>query len=379
MTILFAGAIGRLPVGGHAWVQMQYLAGLAALGHEVYYLEDCGPESWVYNWETQQMETTLDYPAGYVRDCLAPIGFGERWMYRAGRRSRGMPVEQLLEVCARADLLIIWAVPLGQWRPEYDRPRRRAFIDVDPGFTQISLANGDGELAGTTGRCEHLFTIAQRMGAPDCPIPDAGRRWHRTVSPVFLEEWPVAGGGDATHFTSVMQWRGFRDVVFNGVPYGQKDREFPKFIDLPRRVRQPFRIALTGAAPENLTARGWDVVEGWAASRTPDSYRRFIQESRAEFGVAKHGYVLMRGGWFSDRTACYLACGRPALLEDTGLADWLPVGEGVVTFRDLDGAVRGVEAVNGDYERHRRGARRIAEEYFDTAKVLPKLLEIATG
>jgi hypothetical protein len=377
LIIIVSGSIGRLPVGGHAWVDMQYLLGLRALGHDVYYLEECGAESWVYNWDAEELTTDLGYPAGYVRDCLGPVGLGGRWVYRAGDRAEGMDPGAFRDVCARADLLLVRAVPLALWREEYGWPRRRAFIDADPGFTQISLESGKPDLAETVARCECLFTVGQNLGAADCPIPAAGRGWRKTVAPVALPHWPVAGDGPATHFTAVMQWRGFRDVTYRGVEYGQKDKEFPKFIDLPRRTPQPFRVALTGAPPEDLVRHGWEVVPGWVPSRTPEAYQAFIRQSRAEFGVAKHGYVRMRGGWFSDRSVCYLASGRPVLVEDTGLVDWLPVGEGVVTFRDLSGAVRGIEAINVDYERHRRAARRLAEQVFAADRVLPPLLEAA--
>lgn len=377
MIIVFSGSIGRFPVGGHAWVQMQYLAGLRALRHEVFYLEDCGEESWVYNWEAEELTTGLAYPAAYVHDCLEPLGLGARWIYRAGEQSTGMGVNEFLEICGQADLLLIWAVPLTRWRDEYGWPRRRAFVDADPGFTQISLANGDPQLAATVERCERLFTVGQRIGAPDCHIPTAGRRWLKTVPPVSLAEWLPTEDGPGTHFTSIMQWRGFRDVAYEGAVYGQKDREFPRFVDLPRLTSQPLRIALTGLAPEELTRHGWEVVPGWRASRTPWSYRAFIQESRAEFGVAKHGYVLMRGGWFSDRSVCYLACGRPVLVQDTGLDDWLPTGEGIVTFRDPQEVLRGIEVINADYDRHGRAARRLAERHFAAERVLPPLLEAA--
>jgi hypothetical protein len=379
VIVIFSGSIGRCGVGGLAWMNMQYLAGLRALGHDVFYLEECGEGSWVYDWEAQQLTTDLAYPAAYVRDCLEPIRLAGRWIYRAGDRAEGMSAEDFRDVCAQADLLIVHAVPVSLWRPEYDRPRRRVFIDVDPGFTQMSLATGNAELAATLGRCELRFTIGQRFGAADCPVPTAGRHWLKTLPPVSLEYWQPAEDGPATHFTTVMQWRGFRDVVHGGVLYGQKDREFPRFAKLPRHTPQPFRVALTGAPPEDLARHGWEVVPGWVPSRTPWSYRRFIQESRAEFGVAKHGYVRMRGGWFSDRSVCYLASGRPVLVQDTGLADWLPTGKGVVTFDDVPGAVRGVEAINADYEGHCRAARRIAEEYFAAERVLPALLDAAMG
>jgi len=175
----------------------------------------------------------------------------------------------------------------------------------------------------------------------------------------------------------VMQWRGFHEVVHDGVRYGQKDAEFPKFMELPRLTPQPLRLALTGAAPDEFEQHGWEVVPGWVPARTPASYRAFVQGSRAEFGVAKHGYVASRAGWFSDRSVCYLASGRPVLVEDTGIADFLPVGEGVLTFDDPDAAAAGIEEINRDYERHRRAARRLAQDYFSADRVLPRLVEEA--
>jgi hypothetical protein len=288
-----------------------------------------------------------------------------------------MSLDDFLEICAQADLLIVRGVPLALWREEYMRPKRRIFIDVDPGFIQIDLVNGHALLTATVNRCEHLFTIGQRIGAADCRIPVSERRWLKTLSPIALSQWPLAPDENTPYFTTIMQWRGFREVSFDGVLYGQKDKEFPKFIDMPQHTTPRFQMALTGASPENLTEHGWEVVPGWIASRTADSYRRFIQDSRAEFSVAKHGYVLMRGGWFSDRSVCYLASGRPVLVEDTGLTDWLPVGKGVVSFKDIAEAVSGIESINADYTGHRRAARKLAEEIFATDRVLPPLLEAA--
>ena len=174
-----------------------------------------------------------------------------------------------------------------------------------------------------------------------------------------------------------MQWHSRREVSFGGVSYGNKDMEFPKFSDLPKRTTQPFRIALTGATPEELSRCGWEVDVGWHTSLTPWAYRDFIGHSRAEFAVAKHGYVLMRGGWFSDRSACYLASGRPVLVQNTGQDEWLATGEGVLTFRDVNEALKGVDEINANYPRHVAAARQIAERYFATEQVLPPLLEKA--
>ncbi len=376
MEIIFAGTIGLSGLGGQAWAVLQYLLGLRALGHEVFYLEDCGRSSWVYIWEKEEWTHELDYPAAYVHSCLEPFGFGDKWIYRDNYRSLGMPLESLQEICSTADLLIMRAVPFWNWRKEYEGPRRRAFIDVDPGFTQITLASGDKGWVEGVARAERRFTFGQRIGIPDCSIPQDGGPWLKTVPPVFLPEWSIGNAG-ARHFTSIIRWQGFRDVTYKGISYGQRDKEFLKYIELPERHAQKFCLAMMGTKPETLRQHGWEVEPGEVISRTPQSYRAFIQASRAEFSVPKNGYVQMRGGWFSDRSVCYLASGRPVLIEDTGLGDWLPVGEGLLTFADLPGAIAGIDQINADYERHRCAARRLAEEYFGSTKVLTSFLDAA--
>jgi hypothetical protein len=377
MVIIFAGALGRFPIGGHAWTELQYLLGLRELGHDVFFLEECGEGSWVYNWETEETTTDLEYPTDYVRTCLDPVGLGERWIYRAGDSCLGMDLEEFREVCARADLFLIRGCAIPLWRPEYDLPRRRIFIDSDPGFTQFSLASGDSDLTETIARCERLFTIGQLIGTDDCPIPTLGRTWVKTVFPVLLSRWHAVKDSDAEYFTSIMQWQSYKDAAYKGNRYGNKASEFPRFIDLPTATRQPFLLALTGGQPQELASHGWATTVGWVASRTPQNYRDFIRSSRAEFGVAKHGYVKSRGGWFSDRSVCYLASGRPTLVQDTGQSAWLPAGEGLVTFRDRSAALNGVEKINADYDHHCRRARALAEEYFSSDAVLTRLLEDA--
>ena len=373
MTVIVSGTIGRSGLGGQAWATLQYLLGFRALGHQVYYLEDCGRSSWVYRWEQEDWTHELDYPAAYVDACLKPFGLGDRWIYRDNYRSLGMPLEEFLGVCDRAELLLLRAVPLWTWRPEYERPRCRAFLDVDPGFTQITLANGDEGWREGVARCDYRFTYGQRLGADDCPIPTDGGPWRKTSPPVFLPEWP-AMDSPATHFTSVMRWQGFKEVTWKGLSYGQRNKEFESYLTLPSLTPQPFHLAQMGIKPEVMEKHGWQVSPGEIVSRTPDTYREFIQQSRAEFSVPKNGYVQMRGGWFSDRSVCYLASGRPVLIEDTGLADWLPLGQGLLTFHNPVEAVAGIARINADYERHRVGARQLAEAVFATDKVLPALL-----
>ena len=375
MKIILAGTIGRSGMGGQAWASLQYLLGFRALGHEVVYLEDCGDTSWVWDWEKEEWNYELDYPAAYVNACLSPFDPAGQWIYRTNMSSRGMELGAFQTFCEEADLLILRAAPLWVWRPEYDRPHRRAFIDVDPGFTQITLANGDKGWLEGVARCEKRFTVGQRIGASDCPAPTTSGPWLKTLPPVYLPEWPLADS-EGTHFTSVMRWQGFKEVTYNGVAYGQRDKEFPAFFELPKATSQKFRIAQMGMKPELLTSHGWEAVPGEKVSRTVDSYRDFISASRGEISVPKNGYVKMRGGWFSDRSVCYLAAGRPVLIEDTGL-DFLPTGEGLVTFTNFPEAVAGIERINENYDQHRRTARALAEKVFATERVLPAFLNAA--
>jgi len=379
MNIIFAGSIGRFPVGGHAWVDIQYLLGLRSLGHAVIYLEECGPESWVYHWEAEQLTTDLNYPTTYLQHSLNEIGFEAQWIYRAGDQAVGMTVAKFREACAEADLLIVRACPISLWRPEYNWPRRRVFIDSDPGFTQIRLINGDPHLNHTIERCDRLFTVGQCVGAANCTVPTVNKSWLTMLPPVSLSHWQFVPDEGATQFTTVMQWHSYAEVIFNGVRYGNKDKELPKFINLPKLTKQPLQIALTGpqSAPESLIEHHWQVVLGWQTTYTPTAYQGFIQNSRAEFGIAKQGYVAMRSGWFSDRSACYLASGRPVLLQDTGIGDRLPIGEGILTFQTSKEALEGITAINTDYAKHRNAARQIVEAFFAAERVLPPLLEAA--
>ncbi len=377
MKILFAGSIGRFPVGGHAWIDLQYLLGLRRLGHEVFYFEDAGEESWVYDWDKQEITSDLSYPSRYIQDCLTPFGFGDRWLYRAGQNAVGFPLTSFLDLCAPADLLIVRGAPLSTWRKEYLWPRRRAFVDVDPGFTQMDLSQDKSKYRETVRHCERLFTIGQRFGAEGCTVPLAGLTWVKTCSPVCLEYWPPATE-PVEAFSTIMQWRSYREVVYQGRSYGNKDKEFGRFLDLPRQTTQPLRIALTGGDPNLLEAHGWHVDPGWTVSRTPATYQAFIQSSRAEFSVAKQGYVATQCGWFSDRSVCFLASGRPVLTQDTGLRDWLPIGQGLFTFSSVAEALKGIGAINADYDAQRRAARNLAEEFFSADRVLTAFLEAAT-
>lgn len=369
MIVVFAGLIGNCGSGGQAWAYMQYLAGLKDLGHDVYYLEDC-PARFV--WDNGHKVTDIDSRAKFIGDCLELIGLEDRWIVRAGDDSKGMAVSDFRDICKQADLLIARANPLSGWREEYSWPRRRAFIDVDPGFTQAAIAKHGSGWAEDLGRFERVFTIGHGIGADDSLIPAAGFTWDKILPPVSLENWHLKNNGMAARFTSIVRLNGpFNDAGC------ERRSSFESFVDLPKGTSQRICLAVRDMEKEYFIRNGWDTTLAEEVARTPKSYQAFIEDSRAEFLVAKTGYVTTRSGWFSDRSVCYLAAGRPVLMQDTGLDDWIPTGEGVVTFTNLAEAIEGIESINSDYERHRAAARRLAEEYFAADRVISKFLDTA--
>lgn len=374
MKIVFAGVIAREPLGGPTWVWLQYLLGFRRLGHEVYFLEESGDWPYVYDFETMESSDDLTRGAAYIEQFLAPFGLGDRWIYRAGERCLGMASSDVLALCNEADLLITLPTSLWAWREEYDAVRARVFLDVDPGFTQLRAAQGDYLICQTLEHCTHFLTYGPGIADGTSPIPRLGLAWQATVPPVVLEEWPLWDGTPGERFTTLMQWSHDPSPELEGEIYGQKNGEFERILDLPRHTAQPLEVALSGGPEERLRAAGWHVVPGWQVSRDPDSYRRYIQAARGELSVAKHGYVKTGCGWISDRTVCFLASGKPALVQETGLSRWLPTGEGLLTFRDHDEALKGLDSINNSYEHHHHVARKLVEEYFASGKVLSRIL-----
>jgi hypothetical protein len=375
VKIIFAGALARDPLGGSVWARLQYILGLRRLGHDVYFLEESGDIPYLY--DVHRMEESNDpVRAGdFVEAALRRFGLEDRWIYRAGNICLGMSVDEVRQLCCEADLLVVWPCDLWCWRPEYDAIPIRALIDIDPGFTQFRALRGDWPIAGAVAHCNVFFTYAHGLNEPDSPIPDLGCRWHSIWPPVYLEEWPVRYDPRAVHFTTVMSWSQDPSPEYQGATYGQKDVELEGILDLPKRLCSPLQIAVSDGPTELLFDHGWRVISALDASRDPDTYRDYIQKARGEFSVAKNGYVMTQCGWVSDRTAVFLASGKPAVVQETGMSRWLPTGEGLLTFDDADEAVTSVERVNTDYHSHCLAARRIAEEWFDSDHVLTNLLE----
>jgi hypothetical protein len=370
VRILFAGIIARYPFGGVTWCSLMYLLGLRALGHEVFYIEDTG--ECVYDPVQNTRSTDPSYGTSYINRALEPYGLGGRWAFvNYDGTYHGHNDETVRRYAAGADLFINLSGGSWFWRDEYARIPRKVFIDSDPAFTQLAIAKAEPWYVQFFQRFDRLFTFGSNIGTPASPVPTGDFVWHKTWQPITVDDW-ATGSPPGDRFSSVMTWQieSFTDVG------GNKDQEFVRFIDLPSRTPQRFELAING--PQKLLREhGWDTVDAMHVSRTPEDYRAFIQRSKGEFGVAKHTYVATHSGWFSDRTECYLASGRPALVQETGWTSHLPNGEGLLAFATPDDAVAGLERINSDYPRHARAAVEIARAYFDARVVLPRLLEVA--
>jgi hypothetical protein len=357
--------------GGATWAVLQYVLGLQRLGCDVILVEQWGGPA--------EGQALAGSPSGsYFRRVVAEFGLEQHAaLLRAGSTETvGLSYERLLEACRTADVLIDVSGLLTDERLTGDIPIR-VYLDLDPGFNQLWQATGiDMRFGGHT----HFVTVGQAIGTQHSEIPACGRDWIPTVPPVVLEHWPVAEGTGTGRFTTIGNWRGYGSVEYKGVQYGQKVHSMRKFMSLPRLTDARFELALAihpGEQPdlEALSENGWELVDPVEVAGTPSRYGQFIRGSYAELGIAKSGYVQSRSGWFSDRSACYLASGRPVLAQETGFSRFLPEGEGLVSFTGLDDAVAGIEEISCDYRLHARRARELAVEHFDSDVVLGRLLE----
>lgn len=379
-VVIVGGALAnKYGNGGGAWERMSWVAGLRRLGFDVFFVEQITPEACVDASGSSTPfadSVNLDWFRFVtqwfgVADCSALV-------YAGGQQCVGMTWHRLLEVAETADLLVNLSGHLTLM-PLLQRVRHKAYIDVDPGFTQFWHADPSTpfELHGH----DSYFTVGENIGTADCTVPTGGIRWRPTRQPVVLEDWPMTTMRECERFTTVASWRGsYGPVQFGGRTYGLKVHEFRKFLELPRWSRQTFEIALDihpGDARDMAALRenGWGIADPRDVAGDPAGFRRYVQESAAEFSVAQGIYVETNSGWFSDRSVRYLASGKPVLVQDTGFGRQLPTGEGLVAFRTLDDAVEGAERIVRDYDKHCRAARAIAEEHFDSDKVLGRLLK----
>ena len=378
IRILLSGMIAGVPrQGGAAWAVLQYLLGLKRLGHEVYVVEPVSKEA----LRPLGASLVCSENAKYFQKVVADFDLnGAAALLLAGTRECvGLSYERLRKIAAQTDLLVDIS---GMLKDEClkEKISARVYLDLDPAFNQLWNAS-DGIDVGFNGHT-HFVTVGESMGQPDCKAPTCGLPWITTKQPIVLSLWPVGDGIHYDALTTIGNWRGYGSIDYQGEFYGQKAHALRQFIELPTVTDERFMMALSIHPDETsdlaaLKANAWKLLDPLQVAGTPSDYRRFIQGSKAEFGIAKSGYVVSRCGWFSDRSVCYLSSGLPLLIQDTGLSDWLPVGQGIITFQDMPEILRGIENIQAGYEQHRRAARKLAEEHFSTQKVLPALLEAA--
>lgn len=375
LTIVVTGMVAAVPYqGGATWAVLQYLLGFRQLGHDIYFIEPLSEVDLRPHGASLADSTN----ARYFGEVTSEFGLGSAaaLLLEGSRETVGLSYRVLEQIARRSDLLINISGRLSD--PALVEPiPLRVYLDLDPAFNQLwQAAQGiDRHFAGHT----HHVTVGPAIGDPACPVPTHGFEWLGILPPVVLDAWPVAERIESDAFTTVANWRGYGSIEHGGIFYGQKVHSLRRFISLPRRSQESFHLALAIHPDEErdlaaLAENGWRLVDPAEVAGTPRHYRRFIQGSRAELGIAKSGYVAARCGWFSDRSACYLASGRPVLAQETGFSRYLPVGEGLVAFTTIDDALGGLEAVRRDYPRHSRVARALAAEYLDAKKVLTELL-----
>ncbi|HVO22584.1 MAG TPA: glycosyltransferase family 1 protein [Candidatus Margulisiibacteriota bacterium] len=387
MKIVVTGLIATYPLGGVGWDYLAYVSGFRRLGHDVFYLEDTG--QWLYDPRAGTFTDDVSFNVAYLADALSRAGesMRTRWALRAPDGTyHGAPRAAVERVCNDADLFL--NVSGACWlRDEYRGARRIAYLDSDPCYSQAKLlaveqgtATEDQAYSVGLIRAHHcFFTFAENINDPSCAIPHCGLRWLPTRQPIVLDDWPFTFIPAARAYTTVMSWK--TDVTLPnlaGVTYGGKDVEFMKFIDLPARTNAHLEVALSGAAPSDALRRhGWYLVDAYEKSCTLDAYHAYLRNSRAEWSIAKNAYVASRSGWFSTRSAAYLALGKPVVVQDTGFRARYPTGAGVFAFSSVAEAVAAIDRIESNYRHHCDAARALAETEFAAQSVLQRLLDDA--
>jgi hypothetical protein len=381
--IVLLGMMTRMPVAGVVWQNVHYLLGLERLGYDVYYVEDHTLMPTIFM--ADKGDDPVPKAAAYLDRVLRRWNLGDRWCLRtrfeSPSRVFGLSEATLRDLYQSAHLIInLHGGTLPQ--PEHYATDRLVFLETDPVQLQIELYENDPRaLEYLKPHCA-FFTFGENWGSRDCGLPvDSRFKFHPTRQPVIMDLWePYRSAGDGECFTTVGNWvQPSRVVTFRGQTYHwSKHYEFMKIIDLPRKTLQPFELALASYQPQDqqmLEGKGWRVRNGLSLSKEEDPYREYICQSRGEFTVAKDQNVRLRSGWFSDRSATYLAAGRPVITQDTGFDNILPEGQGLFAWTDMKGILRAIDRINSDYAKHSRIASQIAREYFNYDVVLPKLLK----
>lgn len=381
LRIVLLGMMGSAPYGGQTWLYLNWLRGLAALGHEVYYVED--DTVWPYDPHAETFSEDCRYAVEHIARSMRAIGLGDAWAFRLADREGacwGLSESALRELYESCDALINGGGGT-ELREDQMRAGFRVYLETDPVTAELRIAAGDRAPAEAFANHHAIASYGENYGHADCGVPLNGYRFLPTRQPIDLELWPMALDVRARYFTTIGNYRQDEtDVEWNGSVYHwSKHHEWERFLELPSRTAQRFELALSGFAPGDSTRlreHGWRLVSPLPMSLDAfGAYRRYISCSRGEFTVAKDQNVRLRSGWFSERAACYLASGKPVVTQDTGFSNVLPTGAGLFAVEDLDQAAAAIEQINGDYRRHCEAARELAAEHFEARSVAARLLD----
>ena len=380
LRILVLGYIVRGPMGGMTWHHLQYFLGLFQMGYDVYFLEDSGDTEYsCFDPLRNVTDKNPEYGLNYADQVFKKVGLENRWAYYDHHEERwhGPISNQAKQIIKDADVLfnLSCSNTIRSWLNEVPV---RILIDTDPLFTQIRNLT-DPDRFKLSEQHNVFFTFGENINDPACQIPDDGFPWQPTRQPIVLDAWPVVPGHQENSFTTVMKWESYPGQYFNGRYFGLKADSFAGYWHLPGQTNERLEMAMSDkTAPRgSLSDHGWHISNPSHISSDPWKYQEYIQQSKGEFSIAKHGYVVGNTGWFSERSAGYLASGRPVVLQDTGFSKWMQTGKGVIPFNDKEEAIECIKAVNKDYKAHCVVARNIAEEYFNSSVVLSDLIGVS--
>jgi hypothetical protein len=372
--------VAQMPLAGIAWQALQYLVGLERLGFEAWYVENHGANP--YDPRANSVMMDCAYNVDYLKRVMERFGLGKRWAYWDAINDvyLGLSRERVFALLKESDALINLC-GATRLRDEHMACPVRIMVDTDPVYEQIKYAKADPAARAYLDAHTHFFTYGENVGGPGWIVPLCGIPWKPTRPPVVLDLWPEATG-EPQSFSTIATWENKgKDIEWGGQSYvWSKHVNFLRFLDMPQRTRQHFTMAMlppTAAIEAEVVGKGWQIVDPRPISADIDSYKNFISQSRGEFTVAKDIYVRPKSGWFSDRSVCYLAAGRPVVTMATEFSRFYPVGEGLFEYADSAGAADAIAAIGVDYRRHAKAARRLAAEFFASDGVIGRMMQEA--
>lgn len=380
--VIVSGILFWYPLAGVTWQFLHYMIGLRRLGYDPYYVEDSG--RWIYDPYLNDISPDATRNIEAVAPILEKYGFSDRWIFRGqypGGRTYGISEAALQNLLKEADAFLN-VTGAQEMREEYLACKRRIYVESDPVRSQILVSQGDEAMIRELEAHDTHFSFGENLGQPDCFVPVERFHWIPTRQPVVQDLWRHTYPDDGGAYSTIATWHSKgKDIVYRGEPYyWSKDREYAKIIDLPqRRPNVSLEIATTVSEEVRgmLNRYGWKIADALQISRDTEEYRRYIQRSRGEFSVAKDQNIRLNSGWFSDRSAVYLAAGRPVIAQETGFSKYLPVGRGLFTYKTMDDILAAIDAIESNYSAQVDAAKEIAAEYFDAERVLGKMMSTA--